>query len=768
MRSMSKKIKRKITTKAKTLEFLSNVLEQSRVLPLYYFSNKEWQEQSEKILADITRSFQDQEKIIVRSSAISEDTKTESNAGKYESFLNVNPNDLKQVKDSINKVFLSYANKNDTSQDSQVLIQQQLIDPEISGVIFTRETKNNLPYYLVNYDSKSGNTDTVTSGIASEKIYILKNIDPSTLPVQWKNLIIAVKEVESLYTDIDLDIEFGIKDNQIYLFQSRPLILTVPKQVDDELFFRYINKLAETSLDGMHLSNMAFWNPAEIIGEKPKTLAASLYTELILKKAWNDGISILGYTKVKDQLSQNILGRVYIRSDLAFLSMLPEKLNKKIKEKLLKLTLKRLQSNPNLHDKVEFSIVPNNFNFSLNNNLHEWYGEVLDVNEINEIVNELKDITVDAIKNSQSYFAEARKKARIEISYDKVFKSPQEKIAYALDIFYTISENGATEFAKIARLGFIAKALFDSLKTTKCISEEEYNNVISSITTIASNIFINPKDSDHLRSGTYDITSISLKETILISDEFNKNSDYSIKNKNDYILCNTTLERIKQLCIENNFDVDPHDLIEFSIKAQIERENIKYLFTKDLSYVIDLIAEAGNELGFSREQLSHLDIEILNESVNSTDNDIKNNWALKIANNKGKQNINDLVILPDCIFTNSDLILIQYPAAKPNFITNRIVKSDPILLDQNLENLEINIKNKIVLVKSADPGYDWIFSHNIAGLITEYGGVASHMAIRCNEFNIPAALGVGNTLFDKCKSSSEVILDCATQKLTIN
>ena len=66
------------------------------------------------------------------------------------------------------------------------------------------------------------------------------------------------------------------------------------------------------------------------------------------------------------------------------------------------------------------------------------------------------------------------------------------------------------------------------------------------------------------------------------------------------------------------------------------------------------------------------------------------------------------------------------------------------------------------MIESADPGYDWIFTNNIKGLITKYGGAASHMSIRCSEFNIPAAIGCGNK-FDSLINSNEVIIDCNNQ-----
>ena len=61
------------------------------------------------------------------------------------------------------------------------------------------------------------------------------------------------------------------------------------------------------------------------------------------------------------------------------------------------------------------------------------------------------------------------------------------------------------------------------------------------------------------------------------------------------------------------------------------------------------------------------------------------------------------------------------------------------------------------MIENADPGFDWIFSQNILALITKYGGANSHMAIRCNEFGIPAAIGCGEQRFEAIKSSKYII-----------
>ena len=77
----------------------------------------------------------------------------------------------------------------------------------------------------------------------------------------------------------------------------------------------------------------------------------------------------------------------------------------------------------------------------------------------------------------------------------------------------------------------------------------------------------------------------------------------------------------------------------------------------------------------------------------------------------------------------------------------------------------MDIKNKIVIIKNADPGYDWIFSHEIAGLVTAYGGVNSHMAIRCAEFAIPAVIGVGEDRFSRMIKLKRIKIDCKNKRI---
>ena len=77
------------------------------------------------------------------------------------------------------------------------------------------------------------------------------------------------------------------------------------------------------------------------------------------------------------------------------------------------------------------------------------------------------------------------------------------------------------------------------------------------------------------------------------------------------------------------------------------------------------------------------------------------------------------------------------------------------------------MKNCIVLIPQADPGFDWLFSHGISGLVTMYGGANSHMAIRSAEFGLPAAIGIGEQRYRQISSGRVLELDPRNQTLRL-
>lgn len=154
-----------ISTKANTLIALRPLLKTARIEEILVVLHDKYQADKRKTAEDIRKRFGGA-RIIVRSSSTSEDCYEQSNAGHFESILNVDSNDAIQVIEAIDRVYASYVvgDEGKNIDSEQVLIQPQTLHVVKSGVIFTRDINENRPYYLINYD-ENGSTDAVTSGI---------------------------------------------------------------------------------------------------------------------------------------------------------------------------------------------------------------------------------------------------------------------------------------------------------------------------------------------------------------------------------------------------------------------------------------------------------------------------------------------------------------------------------------------------------------------------------------------------------------------------
>jgi phosphohistidine swiveling domain-containing protein len=83
--------------------------------------------------------------------------------------------------------------------------------------------------------------------------------------------------------------------------------------------------------------------------------------------------------------------------------------------------------------------------------------------------------------------------------------------------------------------------------------------------------------------------------------------------------------------------------------------------------------------------------------------------------------------------------------------------------DSSSELIGQDLNGKIVAICSADPGWDWLFSRNIAALITCYGGLNSHMAIRTNELGIPAVIGCGPDKYKSYTKATRLRINCESR-----
>ena len=226
------------SSKTNTLNFLQKKLKFSLIEPIYDFTISNWIENKSKILKDIEIKFD--KYVIIRSSAIGEDSPESSQAGSFSSFLNIPANSNKKLESAINSVIQSYSDKGNIDNQNQILVQKQTEDIICSGVVFSRSLDLGSPYYIINYEEGTSTTG-VTQGLINNSIRIHRNIDSIQLLKKWRFLLKSIREIEILLQNTKLDIEFGIKtDYTIVIFQVRPLTSLKSKTILDNSITKVI------------------------------------------------------------------------------------------------------------------------------------------------------------------------------------------------------------------------------------------------------------------------------------------------------------------------------------------------------------------------------------------------------------------------------------------------------------------------------------------------------------------------------------------------
>ena len=168
------------TSKANILLSLQKKVKNSKIEKIFHFKVKEWVENDEKLLEKISTTFKTG-LVVVRSSALDEDSVDGSQAGKYQSILDVDPKNKRKLKNGINSVIKSYQQKGNNVEENQILIQSQSQQIEISGVVFTKTPELGGPYYVINYE-QGQSTTSVTQGLADQVIKIFRNTSQKNIP----------------------------------------------------------------------------------------------------------------------------------------------------------------------------------------------------------------------------------------------------------------------------------------------------------------------------------------------------------------------------------------------------------------------------------------------------------------------------------------------------------------------------------------------------------------------------------------------------------
>ena len=328
---------------------------------------------------------------------------------------------------------------------------------------------------------------------------------------------------------------------------------------------------------------------------------------------------------------------------------------------------------------------------------------------------------------------------------------------------------GTLPFAGLARAGFIAIQMLKSFVKVGVFSQEDYDAFLGGISTITSKLTYDWAKLDrttflsrygHLRPGTYDILSPRYDEAPELYFDWKQRPNF-IDSSSPFSLTLIQMKEIGKLLKFHGLNTDPVELFEF-LQSGIElRELAKFHFTRNLSDALALITELGDKLGLSQDDLAYSDIGCFKEmhvaGINS-----KELLHRSIEQGKSRYAETLKLTLPPVISSPEDIWTFKWPDSLPNFITQKQITAKVVDYNNNVE-----IADKIVCIPNADPGYDWLFSHSISGLITAWGGSNSHMAIRASEMGIPAVIGAGENNYKIWSEAKLLYLDCAGRRVEI-
>lgn len=778
-----------LTTKAGTLSALAGKLTKGRVLPLAIVTKADCApDRRHETIRTIQGSVSD-DFLIVRSSAKSEDALLSSNAGHFKTVANVPRDDAARIGAALDEVLESYGS---AEPDEQILIQPMLRGVSRAGVVFTADLDTLAPYYVVNYD-ESGSSDAITGGqVVRSTTYVHFKQSPTPPPQEFLvSLLAACRELEELCENPFLDIEFAFCGDELFVLQVRPIVTRGKDDLSgldlrnalekihrkvEKLSAPHPNLLGDTVIFGV----MPDWNPAEIIGIKPRTLALSLYKELVTDSIWAYQRDNYGYRNLRSHpLMVSLLGMPFIDVRVDFNSFIPKGLDESISSRLANYYLQRLNESPALHDKVEFEIVFSCYHLNLPAELAQLEARGFSRADVSSIEEGLRGLTNAVIDGERGLLRQDLD--RVELLAKKRVAILESDLSDIEKIYWLVEHckrYGTLPFAGIARAAFIAVQLLRSCVTRGIMTRDEHDRFLRSLNTVTRRLATATQgmqqgtttrvdflaEFGHLRPGTYDILSPRYDESFDAYFGFSDRGGEAT-GAQPFTLTPAQSAEIDRLLAENGIRCDAAGLMTFLITAIEGREHAKLVFTRALSDTLRLVSELGARYGVSAEELSHVDVRTVLHLYASLDHrDLREILQRDSEHGARVHDYTRAIRLPSLIREPSDVYGFFVAPETPTFVTTKRVVGEVLKLD---DRVDADPEGAIVFITSADPGFDFLFARNIAGLVTCFGGANSHMAIRCAEFGIPAVIGAGEMNFSTWSRAAILEMNCANQQVQV-
>jgi len=687
-------------------------------------------------------------KYAVRSSANIEDGKMDSFAGQFDTYLNVSINNLEQ---KIDECFKSLYNENvvdycktkniNINELKMNVIIQEMVDSSLSGVIFTSNPQGLLNETVIVVGEGLGEnivSDKVSTTSYfynnNDKVYYFEGKEDYLSKEMIDKLIdISLKIKETLGDN--LDIEFGILKEEIYILQARnittiddsnPLILDNSNIVESypNLSLPFTISFVHSVYGGIFesVSRRILKNDKELVKHKEvfRNMVGSANGRLYYKISnWYTIIKFLPFNKKIIPIWQEMLGVK----------------NKEYNEDKVKLSLytrfmtyinsfyELINTQKNMK-KLNDKFISINQEFY--NNISEEMNEKQILNLYKKIENELLscwDITL--LNDIYTFIFTGLLKARLKKKYLNYEEKANQYIS------------GITNIESLKPIREIVKLAYSKDKISEEIYEEKFNEYIE-------------KYGDR-----------NLEELKIESLTFRTNPELLVnkieENKED----REKLEKLYLSLIHNKnyIDIKEDFITKFLIKRCMSGINNREISRLNRSRIYGMVRKMILQIGqiYKEQNIIQEDRDIFylefdeikqlsekrddkKELVKTRKKDYEMYKMLpaysRLVFMDSEFNKNHNSINMEKIYSNSEEL-------KGIPCSNGIIKGEALVVN-NVNEIE-SVKDKILITKMTDPG--WVFLLATAkGVVAEKGSLLSHTAIISRELKIPSIVGVDGLL----------------------
>lgn len=737
-------------------EALADALPHRRVPPAVSVARPRWREQRARVLAQAQDALP-AARYAVRSDAFDEDRPAASQAGRYLSLLDVAPGAVAEAIDAVFEGMSGHVH-------DQVLLQPMLAPTRRACVASTHRLSDGAPWYCIEFGQ--GDPAVVTGGRATGRHLawpralftdppagtrvpagpLVSDPDAAQVIVLLRALeacgLAEPFEIECLFTD----------DGAPWLLQLRALGMRarwaqpVPRPIN-----RPTLALDEPELDllGRHtaLSLMSDWNPAELIGTHPRPLALSLFQALISRDSWWRARAQLGYRappRAGIDLLRPVLGRPYVDLRRSLNSLLPADLEAGIGARLVEAWVGRVRAQPELHDKLEFEVCRSVRDFAPAQAVRAALGECLDASAAASFEHALHELSLRLLgmppRSEPHPAAMGAATDRGRPSVDTVRR------------LLRATGQRALTFAADARLAFAAEAQLRSAIARGALTPERAGRLRQSLRVTATSL------GAHAHGSLWRPSSFDITQPLLPAPKGVGCDDATLR----FELSPAETRAIGRLLREAGFALAPAAWLQWWQQCSRARETGKYALMQPLAQLLEALAALGALQGLDREALSWLPLPVLlrglAKGTPSTALQARAERARRRAEREQRW------LLGPVLRGATDLDAFDSLGLLPNFVGRRALRA-PLHVLPHSDPAQTLPRGAIVAVPQADPGYDWLFARGIGGLITAWGGAHSHMAIRCAEFDLPAAIGCGEAVWTRLLAAHEAHLDPGAQAL---